>query len=255
VLLASVLILTAGCTGDAPGKGGDRAGRRAGTFPVTVATAEVKDVPIEIQAVGMVTAYATVTVRAQVEGEVTAVHLTEGQCVKAGDLLFTIDPRPFEVQLKKAQADLEKDRAQLENARSQLQRNAAVVAKGYVSKEQYDQAAAAAQALTATVQADAAAVENARIQLAYCTIRSPVTGCAGEVLVNRGNVVKANDPDHPLVVIRRIRPIYVGFSVPERCLPDIRRHWAKRGISRFSRPPRAIRESRSRAFCLSWTTV
>jgi membrane fusion protein, multidrug efflux system len=235
-LLAFFLILTAGCTGDAPGRGGDRPGHRAPSFPVTVAKAAVKDVPVELQAVGTVVAYATVTVRAQVEGEVTSVHLAEGQCVRAGDLLFTIDPRPYEVALKQAQANLEKDKAQLENARNQFQRNAAVVAKGYVSREQYDQAATAAQALAATVQADEAAVENAKIQLAYCAIHSPIAGCAGEILVNRGNVVKANDPDHPLVVIRRIRPIYVGFSVPERYLPDIRKHWAAGDITVLATP-------------------
>ena len=108
-------------------------------MPVTVAEAVVKAIPVELTAVGAVEAYATVTVRAQVEGQVTAVHLREGQCVKAGDLLFTIDPRPFESQLKLAQANLARDTVQLENARTLLARNASVVAKGYVSQEQYDQ--------------------------------------------------------------------------------------------------------------------
>jgi len=159
-----------------------------------------------------------------VEGAVTAVHLQEGQCIKTGDLLFTIDPRPFQVRLKQVQANLARDNAQLENARALLKRNASVVAKGYVSQEQYDQAAANAEALAATVRADEAAVEDAQIQLAYCSIRAPITGCAGEVYVDQGNVVKANDPDHPLVVIRQIRPIFVGFSVPERYLPEVRKY-------------------------------
>jgi multidrug efflux system membrane fusion protein len=149
--------------------------------------------------------------------------LREGQCVAAGDVLFSIDPHPFEVRLKQMQANLARDTAQLENARTLLARNASVVEKGYVSQEQYDQAAANVAALTAAVQADEAAVEDARIQLSYCSIRAPINGCAGEVFMDRGNLVKANDVDHPLVVIRQIRPIDVGFSVPERYLPEVRK--------------------------------
>lgn len=226
VLLTVMLLIAAGCSGDATEGNTARAKRPAAAMPVTVAQAVKKTMPVLLQAVGTVDAYATVTVKSQVEGELTAVHLREGQCIDAGDLLFTIDPRPFQVRLKQAQAALARDKAQLENARTLLKRNAAVVAKGYVSQEQYDQAAANAMALEATVQADEAAVEDARIQLAYCSIRSPITGCAGEVYVDRGNVVKANDADHPLVVIRQIRPIYVGFSVPEKYLPEIRRYSA-----------------------------
>jgi multidrug efflux system membrane fusion protein len=222
-VLSLMLLLAAGCGGDASEGDTARAKRPAAAMPVTVAQAVKKAMPVLLQAVGTVDAYATVTVKTQVEGELTAVHLREGQCIAAGDLLFTIDPRPFQVRLKQAQAALARDQAQLENARTLLERNAAVVAKGYVSQEQYDQAAANAKGLEATVQADEATVEDARIQLAYCSIRSPITGCAGEVFVDRGNVVKANDADHPLVVIRQIRPIYVGFSVPEKYLQEIRR--------------------------------
>ncbi len=236
MLLASVICLLTGCSGDAPGNRGGHGGHGAGVLPVTVATVKVQNIPIELQAVGTATAYTTVTVRAQVEGQVTAVHLKEGQCVRAGELLFSIDRRPFEVQLDRMQANLEKDKAQLENARNLLQRNAAVVEKGYVSREQYDQAAASVRTLAAAVQADSAAVENAKIQLSYCAIRSPIDGCAGEIFVDRGNVVKANDPDHPLVVIRQIRPIYVRFSVPERYLPDIRKHWAAGDLAVLASP-------------------
>jgi membrane fusion protein, multidrug efflux system len=222
----TVGLIAAGCTDNAAEKRAATAKHQAAVLPVMVAEAVEKDMPIELQAVGTVEAYATVTVRAQVEGQVTAVHLKEGQCVTSGDPLFTIDSQLFDVQLKQAQANLARDKAQLENAQTLLERNASVVAKGYVSKEQYDQAAANAAALAATVQADEAAVEDTRIQLAYCSIRSPLTGCAGEVYVDRGNVVKANDADHPLVVIRQIRPIYVGFYVPERYLPEVRKYSA-----------------------------
>jgi multidrug efflux system membrane fusion protein len=227
-VLAVFLVMTAGCSGNTPEKNATNARQQA--MPVTVAQVVEMAVPIELQAVGTAQAYATVTVRAQVEGVVTAVHLQEGQCIKTGDLLFSIDPRPFQVRLKQVQANLARDNAQLENARALLERNASVVAKGYVSQEQYDQAAANAAALAATVRADEAAVEDAQIQLAYCSIRAPITGCAGEVYVDQGNVVKANDPDHPLVVIRQIRPIFVGFSVPERYLPEIRKYSSARKL-------------------------
>jgi multidrug efflux system membrane fusion protein len=225
-ILVAIFLIAAGCSENASEKHAADAKRQGSPKPVTVAEAVEKAIPVELRAVGAVEAYATVTVKAQVEGEVTAVHLQEGQCVETGDLLFTIDPRPFEVRLKQVQADLARDKAHLENAHTLLERNASVVTKGYVSQGQYDQAVADAAALEATVRADEAAVENAKIQLAYCSIRSPITGCAGEVFVDRGNVVKANDADHPLVVIRQIRPIYVGFSVPERYLPDVRKYSA-----------------------------
>ena len=226
VLVLALILMTAGCSGNASQEEASGAKAKAAAMPVTVADVLVKAMPVELTAVGTVAAYATVTVRAQVEGQVTAVHLREGQCVAAGDPLFTIDPRPFEAQLKLAQANLARDRVQLENARILLARNASVVAKGYVSQEQYDQAAANAAALEATVRAGEAAVDNAGLQLAYCSIRSPLAGCAGQVFVDQGNVVKANDPDHPLVVIRQIRPVYVAFSVPERYLPEVKRHSA-----------------------------
>jgi multidrug efflux system membrane fusion protein len=227
VLIAGILLIATGCSGDVSEGNVAHAKRPAAAIPVTVARAVQKSMPVELQAVGTADAYSTVAVKAQVEGELTAVHLQEGQCVHAGDLLFNIDPRPFQVRLKQVQADLARDKAQLVNAHALLERNAAVVTKGYVSQEQYDQAAANETALEATVQADAAAVENAQIQLSYCAIRSPITGCAGEVFVDRGNLVKANDADHPLVVIRQMRPIYVGFSVPERYLPEIRKYSTK----------------------------
>lgn len=227
-----ILVALTACSGNAA----DKAQRPKSAMPVTVATAVSKAVPLELPAVGTVEAYATVTVKAQVEGELSAVLLKEGQCVQSGDLLFNIDPRTFEVQLKQAQANLERDKAQLANARTVLERNAAVVEKGYVSQEKYGQAVADAAALTATVRADEAAVEKAQIQLAYCAIRSPITGCAGEVFVDRGNVVKANDADHPLAVIRQIQPIYVAFSVPERYLPEVKKYSAKAPLKALAAP-------------------
>lgn len=236
VLAATFWIAAAGCSGKASEKHAADPKHRA-AMPVTIAQAVEKAMPIELQAVGTVEAYATVTVKAQVEGPLTGVHLREGQCVRSGDLLFTIDPQPFEVQIKQMQANLARDKAQLDNARSVLKRNAAVVGKGYVSKEKYDQAVANAAALEATVRADEAAAEKARIELNYCFIRSPITGCAGEVYVDRGNLVKANDADHPLVVIKQIAPIKVGFSVPERYLPEIKKYSSAGKLTVLATPP------------------
>ncbi|MBI5550353.1 MAG: efflux RND transporter periplasmic adaptor subunit [Desulfobacterales bacterium] len=220
-----MVMLWSGCSGDAPPAAGAK--RPAAAMPVTVADVVEQTVPIALEAVGQAEAYTTVTIKAQVEGELIAVHLREGQCVRAGDALFNIDARPFEAQLKQMQANLAKDKALLENARAVRQRAASLVDKGNVSRERYDQSVADVAAFEATVQADEAAVEKARLQLAYCAIRAPIDGCAGEVFVDRGNLVKANDAEHPLVVIRQIDPILVAFSVPERHLPEVKKYAAK----------------------------
>jgi multidrug efflux system membrane fusion protein len=185
-----------------------------------------KTVPVQVQAVGRVLPYAVVSVKSRVDGLVTSVHFKDGQYVKAGELLFTLDAMPYEAQLKQAQANRARDQAQWENARKQMERNAAVVAKGYVSKEQYDQAVATAAALAATVKADEAAIEAAQLNVQYCSIFSPITGRAGAVQVDVGNLVKANDPASVLVVINQVQPIYVSFYVPENLLPEIRQYMA-----------------------------
>lgn len=193
--------------------------------PVLVAVATVikKTVPVELRAVGNVEAYSTVGVKAQTGGELIRVHFREGQDVSKGDLLFTIDPRPYEAALKQAEANLAKDTAQMEYAREQADRYEKLVKKGYVAKEQYEQFRTNAAALEATVNADMAAVENARIQLSYCFIHSPITGRTGSLIVNEGNLIKAN-ADTPMVTIHQNQPIYVTFSVPEQYLNEIKRY-------------------------------
>jgi len=191
---------------------------------VTVRAVVQKTVPVQLEAVGTVQAYAQVSVEARVDGLVVARHFEDGQYVQTGAPLFTLDTAPYEAQLKQAQANLAKDQAQLENARKQLERNASVVEKGYVSQEQYDQAVATANALAATVKADQAVVESAALQVQYCRIASPITGRAGAVRVDIGNLVKANDTANPLVIINQIEPIYVSFYVPETALPEIRKY-------------------------------
>jgi multidrug efflux system membrane fusion protein len=183
-----------------------------------------QNVPLQINAIGNVEAYNTVSVKALIGGEVIGVHFKEGQDVKKGDLLFQIDPRPYDASLKQAEGALARDVAQARNAEEQAKRYEILVQKDYVSKDQYDQLRANADALAAAVQADKANVENSRLQLAYCTIRSPIDGRVGSVLINKGNVIKANDLT--MVTINKILPIYVTFSVPEQNLSDIKRYMA-----------------------------
>src|SRR5918992_5706990 len=203
-----------------PGSGGAR-GRDA--VPVLVATAIQKAVPMQIRAVGNVEAYTTDAVKSQVTGVLTHAHFKEGQDVKKGQQLFTIDPRPFEAALKQAEANLARDTAQVRNLREQVRRYAELVERQYVSREQYDQIKTNADAAEAVVDADKAAVENAKVALSYCYIYSPVNGRVGSLLVNEGNLGRVNDAS-PLVVINQINPINVTFSVPEQHLSDLKRH-------------------------------
>jgi multidrug efflux system membrane fusion protein len=198
--------------------------------PVTAAAVVQKTVPVQIRAIGNVEAYSTISVKSQIEGVLTRIHFKEGQDVNKGDLLFTIDPRPYEAALKQAEANLVKDTAQLENARVEVNRYAELVKKGYVAQEQYDQIRTNAAALGATVNADKAMVENARLQLKYCFIYSPITGRTGNLVSNQGNLIKAN-ADNPMVTINQIQPIYVTFSVPEQYLNDIKKYMAARKLN------------------------
>lgn len=177
--------------------------------------------PVQVQAIGAVEAYSTVAVKTQITGELTGVHFREGQEVKKRDLLFTLDKRPFEADLKKQQATLARDIAQAELAHTQVRRYAALYKDGVVAKEQYDQMASNGDALDAAVEADKAAVENSRVQLVYCSIYSPINGKMGSLLIHQGNMIKANDV--PLVNINQIEPIRVAFTVPEQYLAEIKR--------------------------------
>ncbi len=192
------------------------------SVPVVVARVERQNVPIQIRVIGNVQPYSTVTVRSQVTGELTGVFFRDGQDVKKGDLLFKIDQRSFEAALHQAEATLASDQAQEQNAATQVKRYADLLQEGIIPKEQNDQMMANQQALAATVRADEAAVENAKVQLQYCSIYSPADGRTGNLLVNAGNVVTANSSQ--LVVINQIRPVYVSFAVPEASLADVRRY-------------------------------
>jgi membrane fusion protein, multidrug efflux system len=193
--------------------------------PVTVGVVTQKPVPLQVGVIGNVEASSIVAVKAQVGGTLTKVHFTEGQDVKKGELLFTIDPRPYEAALKQAEAIFARDRAQYENARAEERRYTELVTKGYVAQTQYDQVRTNAVALEAIVQASKAAVDNAQLQLAYCTIRSPFSGRTGSLVAYEGNLIKAN-ADTPMVTINQIQPINVSFAVPEKTLPEIKKYMA-----------------------------
>lgn len=193
--------------------------------PVVVATVAAKDVPVELKAIGNVEAYATVSIKARVGGELKQVNFREGHDVKEGEILFVIDPRPLEAALKEAQARLAKDKALYHKAAADARRYEELVRKDFVSREQFEQARATADSLEATVKADEVVVENARLQLSYCFIRSPLTGRTGALLADQGNLIKA-DADKAMLVINQLQPIYVTFSVPEQNLAEIQKYMA-----------------------------
>jgi multidrug efflux system membrane fusion protein len=214
--LLSIFLLA--CSGEKP-KGPPPAA------PVAAATAVKKDVPVEIRTIGTVEPFATVSIKARVGGELKQVYFQEGQDVRKGELLFVIDPRPWEAALKEAQAKLARDKALANKAASDARRFAELVQKEFVSREQYEQAVATAASLKATVEADEKAVENARLQVSYCYIHAPISGRTGSLLADRGNLIKA-DADKAMLVINQIEPIYVAFSVPQQFLPDIKKYLA-----------------------------
>ena len=180
--------------------------------PVTIGSAVQKSIPVQVRAIGTVEAYSTVSVKTMIGGQILKVGFSEGQDVRKGDLLFEIDPAPYRAALKMAEAARARDIALKDNAEREVRRYASLVEKDLIPRQQYDQFASSAAALEATVQADTAAIENARVQLAYCFIRSPIDGRTGSLLVQSGNVVKANDVT--LVTIHQVIPIRVSFSIP-----------------------------------------
>ncbi|HTT62531.1 MAG TPA: efflux RND transporter periplasmic adaptor subunit [Bryobacteraceae bacterium] len=237
--------------------------RQAEGVPVVVATVSQRTVPVDIQVIGNVEAYATIGVKSQVNGELTVAHFREGDFVKKGDVLFTIDQRMLEAQVKQAQATLARDKAQLNLAQANLARDTAqekyardqaaryrnLFQKGVISREQFDQYQtgsdvqteavhadkAAVESSQAAVAADGAALRNIEVQLSYTEIRSPIDGRTGNVMIKQGNVVKANDVD--LVTINQLQPIYVTFTVPEARLPEIKRYMAQGKVRVLASPP------------------
>lgn len=242
ILLAGAALafacVTAACSGDAatsdpPHRG---AAAQAPAVPVTVAQVVQKPMPIQINVIGAVEAYSNVAVHAQLTGQLETVSFREGDDVKKGQVLFTLDKRPLEAALLQAQAALDRDLAQTANAKAQLVRYRDLLARGIATREQTDQVVANAAALDATVEADRAAIENAKVQLQYATISAPIGGRTGALMVHAGNLVRANDTA-PLVVINQVTPIYVTFGIPEAQLPALKRYMAAGTLHVDAQPP------------------
>jgi multidrug efflux system membrane fusion protein len=211
-------------------------GAQQPAVPVTVDRVVEKEMPLDVNVVGTVEAFSTVAVRAQVTGELKAVNFKQGDDVREGQVLFTLDHRPLEAALHQAEANLARDTAQAANAKVIAQRMEDLVERGVGTREQRDTARTTAAALDAVVGANRAAVENAKVQLQYATIRAPIAGRTGALMVHAGNLVRAND-QLPLVVINQVTPIYVSFGVPEALLPDLRRYMAMRELDVEALPP------------------
>lgn len=186
-VLLHLAVFSSACSNEKPRK------PASAPIPVIVGAATQKTVPVQLRAIGNVQAYSTVTVKSKVGGELVRVHFTEGQDVKKGDHVFTIDPRPYEAALKQAEANLERDLARARNAQEDARRYEFLIQKGVVARQQYEKFRTDADALEATVLADRAAVENAKIQLGYCSIHSPIDGRTGSLIVQQGNIIKAED--------------------------------------------------------------
>ncbi len=194
--------------------------------PVTVGKATQKTIPINLTAIGSAEAYTSVSIKAQVNAVLESVHIKEGQFVRKGDLLFTLDARPFEASLSQAQANLARDKAQAELNEVQARRYAELYKAGVAPKEQFDQMQANAEAQRAAVQADVAAVQSAQLQLDYCKIYAPFDGQSGALQVYPGNIVKQNDVP-VLIVINQVTPIFLDFSIPEQYLGPVQKFMAK----------------------------
>jgi len=222
---SSLAVLTACAKGAGNGPPVSQ-GKGAGRVPIKAAMAGRRTIPVQLKTFGAVVEYTSVKVKSQVNGEIIKVYFKEGEDVKAGDILFSIDPRLFDAALKLAQAALAKDTSLAKNAESEERRGDGLLKNGVINREQYEALKANAEAAGATTEADRANIENAKINLEYCTIRSPIDGRAGEILTHLGNLVKGNDTPH-MVQINQIEPIYVSFSVPEDNLSEIKKYMAK----------------------------
>lgn len=212
VLMLSFLLIS--CSDDDNSKIGQAAA------PVKVVQAKKENMERKLLVVGNVFPSATVDIKARVTGELLEVHFIEGDNVKEDQVLFSIDPRPFEATLREAKAIKTKNVALLRKAQDDMERYGKLVADGYISREAYDQTSTNVASLKASVMADTAAIESAELQLKYCTITSPISGRAGMLKADKGNMIKAND-DIAIVTIDAFTPVYVHFAVPEIYLSAI----------------------------------
>jgi membrane fusion protein, multidrug efflux system len=240
IVAVAVVLLAAASYIVVRGVPGSRAAEPKGPPPVPVTTAAVtaKSVPVRIYAIGNVEPYTTVAVKARVDGQIVGVRFKEGDEVRQGAVLFEIDARPFEASLKQSQANLLKDKALLDRAIEQEKRYKDLLEKKFISTDAYEQVRTNTETANATVAGDEAAVENAKLQVEYCTIRSPITGYAGKIMIQQGNLVKAGDAA-PLVIVNQIVPVFVTFSVPEQNVSEIRAYQAKGELKVDAKLPNA----------------
>ena len=264
ITLAPISLLTPACSLGKAEQAASGAGARADGVPVLTGTVTKKNVPLELRVIGAVEAFSVVAVKSQVGGELTRTHFSEGQFVNKGDTLFTIDPRPFETSLsqaeanlaksmaleKQAEANLARDLTQSKNATAQAERYASLLESGVVSHEQYDQIKTTAEALAETVRADKANIEtaqkaidadkatvqSARLQLSFTTVRAPIDGRTGSLMVYQGNLVRTSDST-PLVMINQMNPIHVTFSAPEKQLAEIKSYMSQGKLKAQVFPP------------------
>jgi multidrug efflux system membrane fusion protein len=223
-LFVFCLIFLTGCQ-EHKEKNGEKANLPRKAMPVTIGVSTVKNVPVALNAIGTVEPFATVAIRSQITGILEKVYFNEGDFVKKGALLFTLDERPFIAELNQGRSTLARDRAELKNAQKEQKRYNLAAGKGYVSSEQEDTAATRVETLIATVQADEAAVEKSRLQLEFCSITAPIDGQTGELLVSAGNLIKAN-ADTAMVTLNQIIPVKVSFTVPGKNLTEIKKYQA-----------------------------
>jgi membrane fusion protein, multidrug efflux system len=213
VFILCLVFLVPACTSKKPP-------RAVPPVPVNAAAAVIKTIPVQLKAIGTVEAYQTISVRTQITAEIQKVHFREGQDVKKGDLLIELDRSSTEATLRQAEANLARDRAQAKHAQEQARRYGDLVKKDYIAKEIYNQIVTNAASLEATVKADEAVVENTRIQLRFCSIHAPIDGRIGKLLVDQGNIAKANDME--LFTINQVQPVNVAFSIPEKDLARVK---------------------------------
>jgi len=243
LLFAAVLVAVLAAAGlgtyfvsDGRAKEGKAVRKGPPAVPVNVAAAQQLTVPVRLTGIGNVEAYQTVSIKARVDGQIVEVNFREGDPVKKGVVLFRIDPRPYQSTLRQAEANAMRDKAARDQARSQATRYQELLDKNFISKEAFAQIRTNAETAEAVARSSQAAVENARLNLEYCTITSPLDGYVGKVLLQAGNLVKANDVG-ALVVINQVKPIYVNFSVPEQNLPEVRKYMAGGPLSVEVVPP------------------
>ena len=229
LFLIMFLLLTTGCSEE-------KKVRPRPVVPVKTAVAVQKDVPIEIPANGAVEAHQVVNIKSRVDGQVMQIHIREGQEVAKGQLLVTIDDRPYQALLDAARSNLARDRIKWEKAQKDAVRYEELLQKDYVTKTQAEQVQADAASLEAVVKGDEAALENAKLNVSYCSILAPISGRAGDILIDVGNIVRPSD-SNPMMVIHQIQPVYVRFSVPENRLPEIQAQMQQHDLDVLAMPP------------------